>query len=856
MTAALPDLLFDSERRFGTRPALAIRRGLRTELWSFADLARAARLAAIRLEAAGVAPGDRVLALAPNSPELVVSMFGTWLAGGVLVPIDLRTPLDVIARIAEQTEPRLLIADRSVDGLGQVPRASPFQLKPSPREAHLFPSALSLKGLKGRGGASLPSPLEEEGPGVRDLAEIVFTSGTTGAPKGVMLTHANILSNVTSALDAMPIAVGERLLSLLPLSHMMEQTAGLLAALAAGATIYYTTSRRSTAVMAALQRHRIGLLICVPEVLRLLLAGIEREVERSGRRQHWERMLRLAGRLPMALRPFLFWPLHRRLGGRLRLVLCGGAALDPQLWRTWEAVGVRVIQGYGATECAPIVTSNRLDRRLPASVGWPVRGVGLRLAPDGEVLVRGPNVTSGYWRDEVATETVFEDGWYRTGDLGSFGSLGELRLMGRKKEMIVLSDGRNVFPQDVEAEIERDPAIRACIVVGKPKPGGGEEVHAVLIPADDPDAATAAVRRANVRLGPHQQVSGMTIWPEPDFPRTPSLKVKRAEVLALVEQGQRGAPPTSAAPTSDHLAGRLVALLARASARPPAEIRPQANLALDLGLDSLARVELAVLLEEELGCWLSDEEMADLKTVAELEAALERGGSIGTVEPLPAWPRCGPARLVRSVLQQLVLFPLLHLVCRPLRVEGAPICRGGLRGPALLIANHSSHLDSVAALSILPGDRRRRTAVAAAADYFFQTEPLATFSALALGAFPFHREGAVSTSLAHCGDLADAGDTLLVFPEGTRSPDGRLGAFKPGIGLLARELRLPVVPIHLHGLFAILPKGRSCPRPGPVRARVGEPLVLDPALSNAEATQVLEAAMRRLASPDPSPRST
>src|SRR5205823_8036568 len=216
------------------------------------------------------------------------------------------------------------------------------------------------------------------------LAEIVFTSGTTAAPKGVMLTDRNILSNVAAAREAMPIRLGERLLSLLPLSHMMEQTAGLLAALGAGATIFYATSRRSTAVLAALQRHRIGLLVCVPEILRLLLAGIEREVERSGGRGHWERLLDLAERLPMAARPALFRPLHRRLGGHLRLVLCGGAALEPELWRTWERLGVRVVQGYGATECAPIISSNRLNRRLPGAVGWPLRDVKLRLAADGE----------------------------------------------------------------------------------------------------------------------------------------------------------------------------------------------------------------------------------------------------------------------------------------------------------------------------------------------------------------------------------------------------------------------------------------------------------------------------------------
>ena len=455
MSGTLPDLLFDSARRFGGRPALAIRRGLRTQVWRYGDLARAARVAAARLEAAGLRPGERVLALAPNSPELVVSMFGVWLAGGVLVPIDLRTTPDVMARMADLTEPRLLIASAPTAGLEGLPLVSPLDLAMPARS-----------GVWGLAAGAQPDPAPRPQPPTIGLAEIVFTSGTTAAPKGVMLTHGNILSNVGAAREAMPIRRGERLLSLLPLSHMMEQTAGLLAALGAGATIFYATSRRSTALLAALQRHRVGLLVCVPEILKLLLGGIEREAERNGQRRRWERLLGLAERLPMATRPALFRPLHRRLGSHLRLVLCGGAALEPELWRTWERLGVRVVQGYGATECAPIIGSNRLNRRLPGAVGWPLRDVELRLAADGEILVRGPNVTPGYWRDQAATAAVFEDGWYRTGDIGACAPRGELRLLGRKKEMIVLSDGRNVFPQDVEAELRREPGIEDCVVVG------------------------------------------------------------------------------------------------------------------------------------------------------------------------------------------------------------------------------------------------------------------------------------------------------------------------------------------------------------------------------------------------------
>ncbi|HEY2592397.1 MAG TPA: AMP-binding protein, partial [Chloroflexota bacterium] len=633
----LPDLLFTAERRFGPRPALAIRRNLRTEVWSYHELARAARLAADRLIGAGLQPGDRVLVLAPSSPELVVCMFGVWLAGGVLVPIDLRTPADVVARLRERSEPRLLLIDGVRDVLADLPAVSVSEL------------------VRPRAGEPAPSSPGES----IELAELVFTSGTTGAPKGVIMTHANILANVEAALDALPIEAGERLLSLLPLSHMLEQTAGLLAPLAAGATIYYTQTLRSSAVQAAMQRHRVGLIVCVPEILRLLLAGIEREVERSGKQRQWQALLKLAARLPMGMRPAAFSRVHRRLGGRLRLALCGGAALNPELFQTWESLGVRVIQGYGATECAPIVTSNRLGQRLPGAVGWPVKAVEVRIAADGEVQVRGPNVTPGYWRDSDATAAAFDDGWYLTGDLGRHGARGELQLLGRKKDMIVLPDGRNVFPQDVEDELKRQPAIRDCVVLGKPRPDGGEEVHAAIVPAGDAEDVAAAVREANARLGPRQNVSGFTIWPETDFPRTPSLKVKRADVLAVLSQQAGRVLSGAASPVADSLEARVARLVAAASHRSPSELPPDADLTLDLGLDSLTRVELAVMVEEEFGRALTDEDMASLRTIRQLAAALERSGSAQTTAELPAWPRKGPVPRLRAALQSLGVFPLL-----------------------------------------------------------------------------------------------------------------------------------------------------------------------------------------------------
>jgi long-chain acyl-CoA synthetase len=317
-------------------------------------------------------------------------------------------------------------------------------------------------------------------------------------------------------------------------------------------------------------------------------------------------------------------------------------------------------------------------------------------------------------------------------------------------------------------------------------------------------------------------------------------------LAALAEQRAPTQAPTSSAAVGDTLQDRVTGLLARATGRPADRIGPESDLHLDLGLDSLGRVELAVLLEEELGHSLSDEQVAELRTVADLLTALEQPASSTPPAPLPRWPRSWPLRAIRAAIQDAVLFPALHFLSRPLTIdEQHHLTR--LPGPALLIANHASHLDSLTVLAALPEARRRRTTVAAAADYFFADRRRALIAAIALGAFPFHRTGPVAASLAHCGDLADAGHSLLVFPEGTRSTSGRIAPFKPGIGLLARELGLPVVPIYLDGLFDVLPKGRTLPWPGRVRVVVGAPLRIDPSLTNAEAAAHLEAALRALA---------
>jgi long-chain acyl-CoA synthetase len=861
--ASLVGLLRAAAASYGARPALARRGLLRYERWSYAELLTRAEQAAAALVARGVRPGDRVVTLAPNGPALVAAYFGIWAAGAILVPLDLRTPPAVVARMVARAGPRLLLADVDSSALPADYPAEPL--------AALWSTANGTTCAAGSAWGSGPEPAVDlaaalpRGVSPDAVAEIVFTSGTTSEPKGVVLTHANVLASVHAGRELLPLRPGDAVLSLLPLSHMLEQVGGLLVPLTQGAQIVYPAGRQPRAVLRALRDNHVAAMVVVPQLLELLRRAVDREAGQQ-HPQLWAGAHRLAPSLPWWLRRALFAPAHAALGGQLTDVLCGGASLPPALQMFWERLGVRVIQGYGSTECAPGVTSNRQNRRTPGSAGRPLRGVNVRLAPDGELLVRGPNVSPGYWNDPAATAAAFADGWYHSGDLGVWSNRGDLGLRGRKHDLIVLADGRNVYPDDVETVLRSDPVVRDCVVLEARGRDDAPQVHAVILPAAEADESMVrtAVRRAAAQLAPHQVPTLVSMWPEGDFPRTPSLKPRRAEIAAALQavpgrltstvdvrdaatlpvaRATHPASPSAAAVGGD--SGPLVPLLARLSGRSAATIAATDDLSLDLGLDSLARVELVALLAEEYGVELDDDAVAAAGTVGDL-AALVAAGARPAAEPaFPRWARATPVRLIRAFLQQAVLFPLLSRVCRPLRVEGREHLRG-LRPPLLLVANHSSHLDTVVLLRALPAAVRGRIAVAAAADYFYTRAPLALFVTLALGAFPLARTGRVRPSLEYCGELVDAGWALLVYPEGTRSPDGRLQPFRAGIGLLAAELRVPVVPAYLSGLQARLPRGAGWPRPGPVGVRFGPPLRVRPGTPYAAVTAQLEAAMRGL----------
>jgi long-chain acyl-CoA synthetase len=812
----LVEMLERSVRDNGDRLALTMRVGVRTTKYTYNGLERQAHAYARFLAGQGVRKGDRVVLWAPNQPDWVAAMFGTFIAGGVAVPLDVRSSREFVERVLLQTGPVL-----GFGGPSQVEVLRELEIP-----AFTFDSA------------PLHPNGRHDGPPLAgsDVAEIIFTSGTTGDPKGVVLTHRNIVSNVEAGIAVLPIERDTRMLSLLPLSHMFEQVGGCFAPIHVGAAVCYPASRQPAALSRTMQEWKPTFIMGVPQVLTLLMNGIEREAAARGKLGLLNRLRRVAAPLPPAVRKKLFRSVLSRFGGKLDLIASGGATIDPEVQLKWEAMGIAVVEGYGTTECSPVVTINpRNDRRI-RSVGRPLPGQQVRIAEDGEVLVRGPNVFQGYWNNPQATAAVFDGEWYRTGDLGYIED-GYLYLKGRKKDLIVLSDGQNVYPEDVEAVLRHQPGVADAVVLGISE-GPDVRLHAVIVESE-PGSAPAAVRLANEQLDARQQVLGWTVWPEQDFPRTHTLKVRRPLVEAYVKEHQR-AP--SGAPQLE-LEDPLLRIIA-AVRKTDSPLTEDANLGTDLGLDSLGRVELLSGIEDDMGVYIDDTEVGPQTTIAQLRVMAARGERKVRMRRFPTWPRRRPVRWVRRALMSLVVFPLLRLGYS-VEVRGRERFRT-VPEPCLIISNHNMHLDQSMLLRSMPHGFRQRVAIAAAASDIFGNR-LRGFGASLLGnAFPFAKEGSgVRESLEYVAKMLDEGWNVLIFPEGRLTVVGPMQPFKSGTGLLAVETGVPVLPMRIDVLRPGFYEGRWLPHPrARVRVSVGEPIRFAQGTNYAQATAMLEEAVR------------
>ncbi len=518
---SLPALLEQAIAKHGARPLLGVRTSTsREQSLTYAEFGVAVERAAARL-ALALKPRERVMIQGAPGPTFAAALFAAARADVILVPLDARMTPDTVERIAALTEPSAIIL-----GSGAT-------LEPATMARLAALPVLDLDDLIDPASPEALAALAERAPAdPAEPMEILCTSGSTGNPKGVTVTQAMLLASTRRCLEAIP-AGRNRMVSILPLSHIMEQVAGLIYAVAAGAETEYIATLRPDLIAASIKGHRATALVVVPQVLELLFAAIRREAAKSGSGATFERALRIAPYLPVSLRRKLFKKVHAALGGQLRLVLSSAAHLSPSLQRSWEALGVEVVQGYGSTE-AGLVSTNWQGKTPENRVGWITPPMQVRIEPDGEIVVRGPSVFAGYWQDPVSTETAFTaDGWYRTGDIGELDPQGALRLAGRTRSLIALPNGMNVHPEDVEAALIAEGLAEPVAyesdrgrIAFTYRPGAAFSVQ----PDDEAAALIVAMRAANKRLADHQRVVGRAPFPDPDFPRTHTRKVRRSAV--------------------------------------------------------------------------------------------------------------------------------------------------------------------------------------------------------------------------------------------------------------------------------------------------------------------------------------
>lgn len=734
------------------------------------------------LEVHNVKENDRVLLLGANSSSWLAVFFACIKEGIVIVPLDYNSSPALIQKIQKEVKAKMFFNDRNL----HVSGAQTHDL--AVLEQRLLKFTATTKDVLKR----VPG----------DLLEIVYTSGTTGVPKGVMLTHKNILANIEALMELVKLPSGLRMVSVLPLSHMFQQIIGVMYPLAMGEQVILTQTVLPSRLAELIKTRRIHALIAVPGVLE----SMKKHIERTGKRA------------------------HRVLGFQFRLIGVGGVATPVELHKWWKKQGVKVLEGYGLTETGPIVSLNTLKYHALGSAGKPLPDVTVQLGKDNEIQVRGDNVMKGYYKNDKATQAAFTNGFLKTGDQGEIKD-GFLYIKGRIKDMIVTPSGVNVYPEDVEHVLNKIPGvIESCVIEHNKK------VHAVLL-LKNPKKEKSIIAEANKQLESAQKIFGSSIWKEAEFPKTPTGKIRKFQVKEKIK--------SKAKPALRH--GDPVVDIAQKVLKHP--LKPKDKL-VDKGMDSLARVELVAQIEQELGAELEETALSESATVSDLKKLVSEQSK---GYEIPRFQLSWIARFHRAWTQ-----PIIHWFIGRFAKTSCDLQEriSNVQAPAIFVCNHTSAWDTAVVISCLP-KRFKKIAIPAAPDFVFNIPPkggyiglwrkfVGFYTALHFNAYPFGKEVGVERSMRFTGELLDKGYSILIFPEARRTRDGKVQPFHEGIGLIAKEMRLPIIPIKIKGLFAILPYPNKIPKMGKVNVTFGMPKTHWPRMSTIEIAEQLEESVRKL----------
>lgn len=808
---------------------------LRTIRWSYEGLVRDAHRVAHELEARGIEHGERVLLCGDNSAEWVTVFWGCCLRGVVVVPLDHGSSPQFVVSVAKQTQAKLMFADRDV----YRPDIPIIFLDQLPSEVARHGDArYSVGGID-----------------ENTIVEIIYTSGTTTEPKGVVLTHGNLLANllplereIKKYLKWERFFHPIRFLNLVPLSHVFGQFMGMFVPPLLGGEIHFQPSLNPSDIVRNTKKNRISVIVLVPRVLEALQEWVERDYATRGQAGELQQQLASVENKGMLRKWCTFRRLHRRFGWKFWAFVSGGATLGEKTDMFWRRLGFAVLQGYGMTETSALISVNHPFKKSTGSIGRLMPGYEVKLDESGEILVRGASVSQGYWTNEGKVDTRSGE-WLHTGDLGEFDPSGNLFFKGRQKDVIVSASGLNIYPEDLEAALDRQPEVRASCVIAL-EGTRGIEPFAVIIPHDRKADVSAAIARANSQLAEFQHVRRWSIWPGQDFPRTATQKVIKRKVAEKIKAKE--------APSNGD---DLASVIGRINDDTPNTFDISTRLS-DLKLDSLGRVELLSALEDCYQVSIDEAAFTAATTIGDVQKVVrgEIEGQVTTPYPYPKWTRWLVVRWFRVLLYYLILLPVTLVMSR-MSVAGRENVEK-ITGPLLYVVNHVTLADHALVLAALPVRLRHRVAIAmegeqlrnwlhppAGTSLFLRLRWLAQYFLVNLffHVFPLPKKSGFRQSFAYVGECIDRGESVLIFPEGTRAPRGQMhmGKFKAGIGVLAQSLQVPIVPVRLEGLYELKRRKQYFAESGMVKVIFEEPVRFGP---ESNPTMIAEDLERRVLS--------
>jgi long-chain acyl-CoA synthetase len=883
------DRFLECAQRSPNNVALELQRHDHLESCTYGELQSWAQSVGRWITENNFGPGARLAILADNHPRWVATYLGIIASGCVAVPLDTALHDDQIAKLLKDSGTSAVFVDAK-----HVPvtRQAVSELRVA--LILIDPDRMTAQVEQDRFLTSLPA-IFEAGPGTfkpvpaktDDLASLLYTSGTTADPKGVMLTHGNFLGEVDAVFNWVDIGPKDALLGVLPLFHVLALMANLLLPLVKGSRVVYLETLNTTELLKALNERNITAFAVVPQFFYLIHERIFQEIKKRGgvTQKIFSAMFilnRALRKLGINAGRILFGKIHKTLGPRMRYLATGGSRFDPVIAKDFYDLGIDVMQALGLTETAAAIYVNTPEDIVIGSCGKAMKGVeGKIIDPQpqedgspavGELAVRGPVVMKGYWNRPDATAAVMQDGWFLTGDLGYFDSKGHLFLTGRKKEVIVLSNGKNVYPEEIETHYLKSPFIKEIAVMGlEGKPGEERDrLHAVVVPNFDElrkrkivnakEAIRFDIEGLSPQLATTKRVSSYEIWQD-DLPRTTTRKIKRFEVQKRVKANQakrltdESELPAEKPLTADEASWleqpdvqRGLNILRDASRSAPANLRPTHNLELDLGFDSMQRVEVLSRLEEELGGNVEESRLTDIYTVrdlidAVLQSAATGAGKPGTRAAFAGWKSIlaedpedpDVLALARPNRFKTTFWYLVSRLAQVIALDRFQLKVSGLeklptRGPYILSSNHQSYLDPLILASVIPSNIFRRLFAVGTSDIFgegFMRRVARSLNVVVLdpdaNLVPAMRAGAFG--LRH-------GFVLILYPEGERSIDGKPRIFKKGAAILSIHMQVPIVPIAIAGFYDAWPRNRPFQGFKPLKIVFGDP-ILPPAEAEA-----------------------